>query len=80
MSYMTCGFGSIDPTSPKGAAKPTDYSLGPTASPLPPNTEYDEPRRSCFMLFQWIMRASVGWATRPPPPWWGVAPGPPLIV
>ena len=46
--------GSIEPhpTSPKGAANPTHFSLGPTASPLgapPVGTRSTMSRRSCFM-------------------------------
>ena len=54
-------------TSPEGAAKPTYFSLGPTASPLPPrgNEEYDEPS---LMLYALCMLGSVGWAAGRPPP------------
>ena len=59
MSYMTYGFGSIDPTSPKGAAKPTYLSLGPTAYPLPHvGTPSAMSLRACFMhcicAIQWV--------------------------
>ena len=54
----------------KGAAKPTHFSLGPVASPLPPvGTRSTVSLRSCFSfeacvcacINQWACQCTVGW-------------------
>ena len=77
---MTYGFGSIEPHLPLGGGQTHRLFAQAHCLPAPPrrNAEYDvEPS---LMLHAFVYAWVSGLGRRPPPPWWGVAPGPPLIV